>query len=244
MNTVLITGAACGLGRACVERFRDAGWRVLALDREAMPERAGVLFHPIDLADAAAIARACSALLSPGEPLHALVNNAAVQHCAPLTATAPAVWDRLMAVNLRAPYLLMQALHPHLLLGRGAVVNVASVHALASSPHIAAYAASKGGLTALTRAMAVEWGGDGIRVNALLPGAVDTGMLRAGLERGPLDQEGALAALASRTVLGRVGQPGELAEAVLFLADNARSGFMTGQTLVVDGGALARLSTE
>jgi glucose 1-dehydrogenase len=121
------------------------------------------------------------------------------------------------------------------------------VHALQTSANIAAYAASKGGLLALTRAMAIEFARDGIRVNAILPGAVDTPMLRAGLERGHLagqDIQMFLESLARKTVNGRVGKPEEIAQAILFLADGSQSSFMTGQALVVDGGATARLSTE
>jgi NAD(P)-dependent dehydrogenase (short-subunit alcohol dehydrogenase family) len=126
-------------------------------------------------------------------------------------------------------------------------VNVSSVHAVATSSNIAAYAASKGGLLALTRAMAVEWAMDNIRVNAILPGAVDTPMLRAGLNRGHLTGGTVidrLENLARKTVNGRVGLPEEIAHAIYFLADNSQSSFITGQAMIVDGGATARLSTE
>ena len=118
---------------------------------------------------------------------------------------------------------------------------------MATSRDIAAYAASKGGLVALTRAMALELAADSIRVNAVLPGAVDTPMLHAGLARdhvaGGTVQE-RMSELGKRTVMGRVGRPEEIAQAILFLADGQRSSFVTGQTLIVDGGATARLSTE
>jgi NAD(P)-dependent dehydrogenase (short-subunit alcohol dehydrogenase family) len=147
---------------------------------------------------------------------------------------------------LRSVYLGIRAAHPLLLTNRGSIVNVSSVHAIATSTKIAAYAASKGGMVALTRALALELAPQ-IRVNAILPGAVDTPMLRDGLMRGHL--QGANAAelvndLGSKHVIGRVGQPSEIAEAIYFLADDDRSSFMTGQTLIVDGGATARLSTE
>ncbi len=126
-------------------------------------------------------------------------------------------------------------------------MNVSSVHAVATSANIAAYAASKGGLLALTRAMAIEFATDQIRVNAILPGAVDTPMLHAGLNRShtrgdSLDRR--LENLAHKTVIGRVGTPAEIAHAIYFLADETQSSFMTGQALIVDGGATARLSTE
>jgi glucose 1-dehydrogenase len=153
-----------------------------------------------------------------------------------------------MASNLRSVFLGVKLAHPLLKAGNSAsIVNVSSVHAIQTSANIAAYAASKGGLLALTRAMAIEFASDNIRVNAILPGAVDTPMLRAGLGRGHVggsDVQERLDNLARKTVNGKVGQPEEIAHAIYFLADNEQSSFMTGQALVVDGGATARLSTE
>ncbi len=126
-------------------------------------------------------------------------------------------------------------------------MNVSSVHAIATSANIAAYAASKGAMLALTRALAIELASNNIRVNAVLPGAVDTPMLYSGLSRGHLQGDNVLdlvEQLGSKHVIGRVGQPQEIAQAIYFLADQSRSSFMTGQGLVVDGGATCRLSTE
>jgi NAD(P)-dependent dehydrogenase (short-subunit alcohol dehydrogenase family) len=122
---------------------------------------------------------------------------------------------------------------------------VSSVHAIATSKNIAAYATTKGGLLALTRALAIELAP--IRVNAVLPGAVDTPMLRSGLQRGHLqgdDTEDLVKELENKHIMGRIGKPSEIAEAIYFLSDRDRSSFMTGQALVIDGGATARLSTE
>ena len=153
-----------------------------------------------------------------------------------------------MASNLRSVFLGIKLAHPLFkAAGGGAIVNVSSVHAVATSANIAAYAASKGGLLALTRATAIEFARDNIRVNAILPGAVDTPMLRAGMNRGHVQGEDILQRLdnlARKTVNGRVGQPEEIAHAIYFLADETQSSFMTGQALIVDGGATARLSTE
>jgi NAD(P)-dependent dehydrogenase (short-subunit alcohol dehydrogenase family) len=183
--------------------------------------------------------------------LDAVVNNAAVQIAKPLLETSAEEWDLVMASNLRSVFLGAKLAHPLLARqaqsGGGAIVNVSSVHAVATSADIAAYAASKGGLLALTRAMAIEFAPDEIRVNAILPGAVDTPMLRAGLTRGHVDGgtvHDRLDNLARKTVNGRVGQPEEIARAIYFLADNTQSSFMTGQAMIVDGGATARLSTE
>jgi len=177
-----------------------------------------------------------------------LVNNAAVQVAKPLVDTTVEEWDAVMASNLRSAFLFVKLAHPLMkAAGGGAVVNVSSVHAIQTSANIAAYAASKGGLLALTRAMAIEFAPDNIRVNAILPGAVDTPMLRAGLGRGHVgqgDMQERLDNLARKTVNGKVGTAAEIAHAIYFLADNEQSSFMTGQALVVDGGATARLSTE
>ncbi|MEW6651087.1 MAG: SDR family oxidoreductase, partial [Chloroflexota bacterium] len=180
--------------------------------------------------------------------LDAVVYNAAMQIAKPLIETSAEEWDAVMASNLRSVFLGAKLAHPLLKAGGGgAIVNVSSVHAVATSANIAAYAASKGGLLALTRAMAIEFAPDNIRVNAILPGAVDTPMLRAGLNRGHVGAGtiyDRLENLARKTVNGRVGQPEEIAHAIYFLADNRQSSFMTGQALIVDGGATARLSTE
>ncbi|GIV64222.1 MAG: hypothetical protein KatS3mg045_1561 [Bellilinea sp.] len=180
--------------------------------------------------------------------MHAVIHNAALQIAKPLIETTAEEWDSVMASNLRSVFLGAKLAYPLLkAAGGGAIVNVSSVHAVATSANIAAYAASKGGLLALTRAMAIEFAPDNIRVNAILPGAVDTPMLRAGLNRGHVGGEtiyDRLENLARKTVNGRVGKPEEIAHAIYFLADDTQSSFMTGQALIVDGGATARLSTE
>jgi NAD(P)-dependent dehydrogenase (short-subunit alcohol dehydrogenase family) len=170
-----------------------------------------------------------------------------MQLCSPLQDTDEGDWDRLIATNVKAVYLAGRELHADLVSAKGAVVGVGSVHALATSSDIAAYAASKGALSALLRALAVEWAQDGIRVNTVLPGAVDSNMLRDGLMRGHLDGgsiEQRLQQLADRTVIGRIGRAEEIAGMVKFLLEPALSSFVTGAEFVVDGGALARLSTE
>ena len=157
--------------------------------------------------------------------------------------TEAADWDRQMNVNLKAIYQNTKLGYDLLKKSRGAIVNVSSVHAFATSAGIGAYAASKGAVLAFTRAAAIDLAPDNIRVNAVLPGAVDTAMLSEGLNRGD-DPKAALSNLEQRTIMGRVGRPEEIAQAILFLADEDRSSFITGQNLIVDGGALARLSTE
>ena len=248
-RSVLITGAAGGIGRATVALFAERGWNVIGVDRatfgDGFPEHG--LFIQSDISRPEVLFSIFGKAREFTESLDALVNNAAVQVAKPLIETSVEEWDAVMAANLRSVFLGVKLSHPLLKVRGGAIVNVSSVHAIQTSANIAAYAASKGGMLALTRAMAIEFAPDNIRVNAVLPGAVDTPMLRAGLGRGHVghgDMQERLDNLARRTVNGRVGEPSEIAQAIYFLADPAQSSFMTGQALVVDGGATARLSTE
>jgi NAD(P)-dependent dehydrogenase (short-subunit alcohol dehydrogenase family) len=248
-QTVLITGAAGGIGRATVALFHARGWQVIGVDRaeSAQDFPAGGEFVQADISQPANMHAIFERVRARADALNALVNNAAMQIAKPLVDTTAEEWDAVMASNLRSVFLSAKLAHPLLAVAGGAIVNVSSVHAIQTSANIAAYAASKGGLLALTRAMAIEFAPDNIRVNAILPGAVDTPMLRAGLSRGHAghgDMLDRLENLARRTVNGRVGKPEEIANAIFFLADNSQSSFMTGQALVVDGGATARLSTE
>lgn len=247
MKSVLITGASTGIGSATVSHFLNSGWKVFGLDKiesgEAPSEN--YEFIQVDLADPAAIREAINKVRSNLEgSLNALVNNAAVQATGPIAELDIADWDQVMAVNLRAPYLLAKNLLASFAKGHSAIVNVVSVHAIATSADISAYAASKGGLMALTRSMAIEFANLGIRVNAVLPGAIDTQMLRAGLRRGKGDPSRNQKLLEEKILMGRIGKAQEVASAIHFLADKSQSSYITGQSLVVDGGATARLSTE
>ena len=217
-RVALITGGAGGIGLAAAQLFAARGWRTIATDRRkpgTLP--AGVDFWSADLTNANDVETLVARVQQKVGRLDALVNNGAVQVVKPIQETTHADWDRTVRVNLQAAFRLSRGAYAMLKASRGAIVNVSSVNALATSRGLAAYAACKGGLLALTRAMALEFGGDGMRANAVLPGAVDTEMLRTGHE---------------------------IAEVILFLADGERSSYVTGQGLVVDGGALAALSTE
>jgi glucose 1-dehydrogenase len=249
-KTMLITGAAGGIGRATVDLFTHKGWRVIGVDRapfgEGFPHSG--LFIQSDISIGENLETIFEQARNFTDRLHALVNNAALQIAKPLLETSVEEWDAVIASNLRSVFLSVKLAYPLFrAAGGGAIVNVSSVHAVATSANIAAYAASKGGLLALTRAVAIEFASANIRCNAILPGAVDTPMLRAGLSRGHVQGKDIIQRLdnlARKTVNGRIGQPEEIAHAIYFLADETQSSFMTGQAMIIDGGATARLSTE
>ena len=185
-RVVLITGAAGGVGRATVKLFAEKGWRVIGVDRQPFGEGFPTdgLFIQADISLPDNIDMIYQQANGFTHTLDAVVNNAAYQITKPLLETSVEEWDLVMASNLRSVFLGAKLAYPLLkAVGGGAIVNVSSVHAVATSANISAYAASKGGLLALTRAMAIEFAADNIRVNAILPGAVDTPMLRAGLDR-------------------------------------------------------------
>ncbi len=249
-RSILITGAAGGIGRAAVHLFSDAGWRVIGVDRapfdEEFPQNG--LFIQSDISIGENLESIFAQAHAFTSSLNALVNNAAVQVTKPVLETSVEEWDAVLASNLRSVFLGVKLAHPLIkAAGGGAIINMSSVHAVATSANIAAYAASKGGLLAFTRALAIEFAPDNIRVNAILPGAVDTPMLRAGMNRSHVsgaDISARLDNLARKTVNGRIGKPEEIAQAIYFLADESQSSFMTGQAIIIDGGATARLSTE
>ncbi|MBE0577396.1 MAG: SDR family oxidoreductase [Desulfuromonadales bacterium] len=247
MKTAIITGVAGGIGAATSAVFLREGWRVIGVDREQAKDSCYSDFIATDLANVTQLDQVFAEVAHKTDRLDALINNAAVQLCKPLMETTSVEWDEVMAVNLRAAFLMMQYSYPLLSVRGGSIVNVGSVHARATSENIAAYAASKGGLESLTRAASLEFAASGIRVNGVHPGAVKTDMLKAGLNRGHLSDETyevQLEKLGQKHPLGRVGSPKEIAETIFFLADGQRSSFITGTFLVSDGGALGRLSTE
>lgn len=246
MKRVVVTGVSGGIGFAIAEQFLADGWAVIGFDRQQPSHLPNNLqYVACDLSDASAVVAACADALAGG-PLDALVNNAAVQVNKGIGETTDDEWALVMDTNVRAAFICMRELLASLSTTNGAIVNISSVHAVATSQNIGAYAASKGALVALTRAAAVELAEAGVRCNALLPGAVDTPMLRDGLSRRPHPDgpEGNLKILIDSTPLKMVASPADIAKSVLFLADTERSPFITGQALIADGGATAKLSTE
>jgi NAD(P)-dependent dehydrogenase (short-subunit alcohol dehydrogenase family) len=244
-RTVVVTGACGGIGRATVAAFREGGWQTIGVDRADRKDLEMDDFIRADIAADDGVQHVFDRLRGL-DRLDALVNNAALQVNHSLVETSDEDWTAVMNTNVRAAFQLIRALKPLLAASRGAIVNVSSVHAIATSPNVAAYAISKGALVALTRTAALELAADGIRCNAVLPGAVLTPMLEEGLDRRPHPDgaAGNLQALADRTPLGFVAMPDQISPTIVHLADSAASPYTTGQALVVDGGATIRLGTE
>lgn len=247
----LITGVTGGIGSATAKLFADEGWRVIGVDRcrSDIENRDINHYINVDISNTIESQFCFNEVATHEGRIDALINNAAIQICKPIVDTTPEEWDAVMAANVRSVYLSIRNAFPLMEERGGSIVNVSSVHAIATSSNIAAYAASKGAILALTRAAAIELANIKIRVNAILPGAIDTPMLRSGLKRGHLTTSNSndcdlINELGSRHIIGRIGTPKEVANAILFLSDKNKSSFITGQTLVVDGGAVARLSTE
>ena len=236
-TVVLVTGGAHGLGAAVCRHLASEGAAVVAADVvEAVGDAGGpdVMHVRADVSDETSWRQLVSATLDRYGRIDALVNNAAVYHGLgakrPFTDITVGEWDRVMAVNTRGVWLGMRAVHPAMKAqGRGRVVNIASATVHMGVPYFAHYTASKGAVIALTRSVAREVGCDGITVNAVAPGLVETEATRA------LNDEEYLAASAGRRAVPRRMEPGDLAPVVSFLCSRG-SGFITGQTLIVDGG--------
>ncbi|HEX7299137.1 MAG TPA: SDR family NAD(P)-dependent oxidoreductase [Solirubrobacteraceae bacterium] len=248
-RVALVSGAARGIGAAAAVALARAGAGVMLadIDRDAVAEQVAVMQAEslevagvaIDVVVDADCAAAVADTVATFGGLDILVNNAGVgSFAATLDTTTEAEWDRVIGVNLKGVFLLSRHAVPAMReRGAGCVVNVASVHAVATGPGVLPYAASKGGVLAMTRAMAIDLASDLIRVVAVLPGSTETPMLREQAERqGKSYEELGFATAAG--AIGRVGQPEEVAEAILFAASPGAS-FVNGTGIVVDGGLLA-----
>lgn len=231
---VLVTGGADGIGRAIAEAFAALGDRVLIVDRdggraEATATEVGAEAHACDVTDADAVA---ALALAVGR-IDVLVNNAGIgdSHLPTLEQEADR-FRKVLDVNLTGSFLTAQAIGRGMVgAGGGAIVNLASIAGITGLPRRNAYGAAKAGVVALTRNLACEWAGSGVRVNAVAPAYVDTALVRAIADSGRMD----LKAVRRRTPMGRLIKAQEVAAAVVFLASDAASA-ITGVTLPVDGG--------
>jgi len=245
LRSVLITGVCGGIGQALAARLTSENWRVYGVDLAVRrPGLQLAKFWQGNVAEETFWRNAIMPDLEAENTLDGFVHTAAVQPCSPIAETSLAVWNETLAVNLTAAFLGTRFLAP-LMAGRNAsIVYISSVHSMATSAGMAPYVASKGGLLAFTRAVALELAESKIRVNTILPGAVDTPMLEAGLKRGSGGSVVGRQNLIEQTPLKRLALPSDIASATGFLLDGAQSSFITGQSLIVDGGVLARLASE
>jgi NAD(P)-dependent dehydrogenase (short-subunit alcohol dehydrogenase family) len=249
-KVALVTGGAMGIGEAVAVLLAERGASVAILDRDR--EKAGAVASALtarglvartfatDVAVGGEVAAAVAAVVRDFGRLDVVSNNAGIQRYGTVETTTEAEWDEVINVNLRSVYLVCHHTIPHLRKTRGAIVNMASVQAFATQKSVAAYTTGKHGLIGLTRSMALDFAADGIRVNAVAPGSVDTPMLRwaVSLDEKP---EALMRVVEKMHPLGRIAQPREVAEAVAYLA-SPRASFVTGTTLTVDGGLLLPLS--
>lgn len=236
-KVALVTGGRMGIGQAIAERLRADGARVFTAQRGADPEFEGI---EADLADPATPEQVVGEIVSRAGRLDILVNNAGFMQEARAEDMSLGDWNRMVAVNLTAPFLLIKAALPHLRAARGAIVNIGSIEGIGCNPMHAAYSATKAGLHGLTRAIAVDHGAEGIRCNAVAPGWIDTDLSEAYIDSMP-DPVAFRANIGRIHPVGRTGKTQDVAALVAWLASE-EAAFVAGQVWAVDGGRMVKLS--
>src|SRR5438093_1300900 len=243
-RVVVVTGAGSGIGRASAKEFAKEGAHVVAADvnltgvletQQQIETAGGVgLAVETDVSNPASVQNLVAQTLSSYSQIHVLFNNAAIQVNKTVEDTTVDEWNREMAVNLGGVFLCSKYFLPHLRKTRGNIINMASVNGFFVEPICAGYCATKGAIIALTKAMAIDHGKEGIRVNCICPGYIDAGQAWGYFEaqRDPAAARGASGKLHA---LWRIGKPKEVGRLAVFLASDDAS-FITGSSVVVDGG--------
>jgi len=249
----VVTGAGMGIGQAIAVRLAEAGANVAVTDYDERAARetaaaitadggSATAFH-MDVADAGAVRSVISQIAQERGRIDVLVNNAGIFPMRPFLDSDDALWSKTLEVNVMGAARCTRAVLPHMIkAGAGAVVNIASIDAFHPTGNLVHYDTSKGGLVMMTKSLAWEVRGTGVRVNAVAPGGIQTPGVAALQAASPRPEdaaalEAAQRAFLARIPLGRMGQPDDIATVVLFLA-SPMAGYVTGETIVVDGGFL------
>ena len=248
-KTVVVTGGALGIGRAVCELLAERGAAVSIIDwdedagsklsEEIVRNGGKARFDRVNVANSADVLAAVEATAKEFGSIDSLVVSAGIQRYGTAISTTDEQWDEVIGVNLRGAWNAAKACLPNILKRGGSIVNVSSVQALASQQNVLAYTVSKHGLIGLTRSMAMDFAKNGVRVNAVCPGTVDTPMLKWAASLDP-DPQSVYDACNAMHPIGRIARPREIAEVVAFLVHESSS-FVTGAIWTVDGGLLTQI---
>lgn len=233
-KVAVIVGGARGIGLATGQILRETGWKVVLADLDGLDEHRGTEFgcHTVDVTDSASVDRLIADIKSTHKRLDGLVNTAGFNRHSRVEEIKDDLWETLFDVHLGGTLRLCRAAFPLLREAKGSVVNFSSINSRIGRPRRAPYAAAKAGVEAMTRTLAVEWAASGIRVNAVVPGIVNTRLVQNNIAQGLADRESLVRAIP----LKRMAEPEELGRVVEFLLSSHAS-YITGQSIFVDGGA-------
>jgi NAD(P)-dependent dehydrogenase (short-subunit alcohol dehydrogenase family) len=247
-KVVIVTGGAKGIGEGCVQKFLDSNATVISfdLDKSSLANQnskyanleSRFSSYVVDVSNERQVEDAVAKVLALYGRIDGLINCAGIQTYGSVTDTTEEIWDRTFNVNVKSMFLTAKHVAPVMIDQKaGSIVNISSVQSLMSQKTVVAYAASKGAINALTRASAIDLAISGVRVNAILPGSVDTPMLRTSAEmhRGEKSIEEVLSDWGAGHPLGRIAKSSEIGDLAVFLVSN-ESAFITGQSIVIDGG--------